>query len=681
MKDGFFTEAEANNHLNITDSTVSFSDNLHGGMITGTTKPTKVTIKSSTLTVNNNTGNGSNGGNWDVSDNSVLTFEDNGDHGLSAATLKVGSSEIQANRNGANGIMVTSAFNVNASKVYVQENVVKVASRWTNPGALYVGGTGGTVTGSVFVLTGNDGPALHSRANLAFDDATDLTITGNRAFRGTFDYSSYATSDYQRGAGVHASLGSLVLPADAQIFNNRALLSGDDIYVAQGASIQFGPAHQALLDETEELPSHPTADVTSHIIDGWYIDEQNNRWMAHPVAPAVIHLDEFTGYGAAVEGPLYLKAAHTLTTVVATKQWVNGPEADHTAPDFILVQDGVDTTIAPVIDPATGTAPTFTYTWSNLPGNGDTYVYTVREDGVVDGELTVGSNIYTVEQVVVEGVTEITNTYQVPLIDVEATKRWVNGPEADHMAPTFVLVRDGVDQADVPVVAPATGPADSFTYTWTDLREKDDTGVAYVYTVREDGVVGHELMIGTNRYAVQQTGNNIVNSFVAPPPTPAPTDPPYPTLRVPLNVQKVLRNGSLQAGAYTFELRDATGKVIATATNAADGTVSFPDRTFSRVVTNYLYTIREVQGTEARITYDKTIYTVKVTTTPVSGQLTATVAIEKDGIPYAGGIVFTNVREMPSTGDSTLQNSLLLLTTALVLGGVAILLGKRRKTT
>lgn len=60
-----------------------------------------------------------------------------------------------------------------------------------------------------------------------------------------------------------------------------------------------------------------------------------------------------------------------------------------------------------------------------------------------------------------------------------------------------------------------------------------------------------------------------------------PPEPSYATLRVPIAARKELRNGRLQEGQFTFELMDAAGKVIATATNAADGSVQFPDRTLA----------------------------------------------------------------------------------------------------
>lgn len=117
----------------------------------------------------------------------------------------------------------------------------------------------------------------------------------------------------------------------------------------------------------------------------------------------------------------------------------------------------------------------------------------------------------------------------------------------------------------------------------------------------------------------------------------------------------------------------------ATATNAADGSVQFPDRTFSRVVSNYLYTVREQTGTQPRMHYDQTVYKVWVTTTAQGGRLTASVAYEKDGTPYDGEMVFINRLELPPTGDRRVQYIIILLILSAAAGGLALLTRRRRE--
>jgi pilin isopeptide linkage protein/LPXTG-motif cell wall-anchored protein len=170
----------------------------------------------------------------------------------------------------------------------------------------------------------------------------------------------------------------------------------------------------------------------------------------------------------------------------------------------------------------------------------------------------------------------------------------------------------------------------------------------------------------------------------SPSPTPDPTKPPaptYPTIKVPLAAKKELKNGSLKAGDFTFQLKDKAGKVLAEVTNGADGSVVFPTRTFSKEVSNYLYTITELAGENSKMKYDRTVYTIKVTTRAVAGELQATVQVEKDGVPFAGDMLFTNVLPAPPTGDAILNQLGLLLGLSLALLGGAYLIRKRRQNT
>lgn len=158
-----------------------------------------------------------------------------------------------------------------------------------------------------------------------------------------------------------------------------------------------------------------------------------------------------------------------------------------------------------------------------------------------------------------------------------------------------------------------------------------------------------------------------------------PATPTYPTIRVPLLAEKTLKNGRLKGGDFTFVLRDSQGQEIARAQNGPDGSVVFPERTFSREVSNYRYTVSELAGTDKNIRYDPTIYTVKVTTRAISGVLTAQVELEKDGVPYSGKLAFTNVKKAPATGDQTFSHLMITLLFALFLSGAAWVLHLKRK--
>ena len=107
---------------------------------------------------------------------------------------------------------------------------------------------------------------------------------------------------------------------------------------------------------------------------------------------------------------------------------------------------------------------------------------------------------------------------------------------------------------------------------------------------------------------------------------------------VTLGAKKVLEGKNLEAGKYSFELKKEDGTVVETVTNAADGTVTFSPISYDESqVGTHKYTISEVAGSEAGITYDKTVQEVEVTVEKVSAtELKATASKE------AKDLVFTN---------------------------------------
>ena len=100
-----------------------------------------------------------------------------------------------------------------------------------------------------------------------------------------------------------------------------------------------------------------------------------------------------------------------------------------------------------------------------------------------------------------------------------------------------------------------------------------------------------------------------------------------------IEAKKVLNGKELEADKYEFELKE-NDKVVATAKNTADGSISFPEIEYTKAGT-YTYTMSEKAGNEAGVTYDKTSHKVTVEVVDNGqGQLEATVTSEKP--------VFTN---------------------------------------
>ncbi len=126
-----------------------------------------------------------------------------------------------------------------------------------------------------------------------------------------------------------------------------------------------------------------------------------------------------------------------------------------------------------------------------------------------------------------------------------------------------------------------------------------------------------------------------------------------------LEATKTLKGGTIQAGQFTFELRDQDGKLIETAVNDADGNVAFTiikvDRTIfadGETTTELIFTVNEVipEDPEEGMTYDERTFTATVTLTDNGGVIEVSVEWSVDGelvnIPE-----FINYVEVPDTGD------------------------------
>ncbi len=175
------------------------------------------------------------------------------------------------------------------------------------------------------------------------------------------------------------------------------------------------------------------------------------------------------------------------TSYTAKKVWVGGT-ASHPDIQFQLYRDGVAHGV-----PVTLTNDTLEYTWTDLAETdeaGNVYTYTVDEvDVPVNYTKVVNGNT-------------VTNTYVSPKTAYTAKKVWVGGASTRPDI-QFQLYRNGVAY-DTPV----TLTSGTTEYTWTDLDEKDENGIAYDYTV-------DEVDVPVN-YIKSVAGNTITNTYVSP---------------------------------------------------------------------------------------------------------------------------------------------------------------------
>lgn len=309
-------------------------------------------------------------------------------------------------------------------------------------------------------------------------------------------------------------------------------------------------------------------------------------------------------------------------------------------------------------EPAAPTAPrshTFTYTVTetgSAPGvtndaNATRKVsYTVTDDGA--GHLSVvregdGGAAFT-----------FTNTYSVTPTDsvvtdqIKTVKR-LTGRDLAAGEFTFDLLEDGV------VVASGTNDASGNvalspihyeapgTHTYT-LREACPNALGLYKGVTYDGTTytvvttvsdnGDGTLTATHKLEGTTESAGFTNKYHAMP------------TQVSIGAIKVLEGRELKKDEFSFKL---VGEGIeSTVTNDADGKISFDKFEYDEPGT-HVYTISEVKGDEAGMTYDKSVFTATVNVVDDGeGSLKASVAFAK-GDKSAEGIVFNNTYKKPET--------------------------------
>lgn len=119
-----------------------------------------------------------------------------------------------------------------------------------------------------------------------------------------------------------------------------------------------------------------------------------------------------------------------------------------------------------------------------------------------------------------------------------------------------------------------------------------------------------------------------------------------------LGAAKVLKGAELKAGQFSFELKSRDGKVMSTAKNAADGSVTFDALTFKQAGT-YTFTVSEVDDGQAHVTYDRAVHKIVITVSDEAADGSKTGYLSAK-VSYEGGAdvppVFTNsYAEEPGT--------------------------------
>ena len=351
------------------------------------------------------------------------------------------------------------------------------------------------------------------------------------------------------------------------------------------------------------------------------------------------------------------------TTVTVQKEWVGDEEADRKDITVQLVADGKKLDgMTKTLTKASGWSAEF----SKLPGikDGKKIEYSVVETNTPDGYTS------KVEPINESNVIKVVNTSNKPKVaettaNLVVKKAFEVAGDQEH---TQLPITEGqfefvLKDENNKVVETAKNTADGTvnfksltfnkegTHTYTITENKGtDASVNYStqsITATVDVKKDNDKLVATVTYSGGdgEQKNTITNTQ---------NKPKVSNAKVILKLKKAFEGGELKGDDFEFVAKDSNDKVVATAKNKKDGSITFDNITVDKAGT-FNYTITETKGTDKTITYsDKTI--------------TATVVVvEKDNalvveqISYSDGQtvtdMFTNKKEAPKTESTkaTLQ--------------------------
>ena len=443
----------------------------------------------------------------------------------------------------------------------------------------------------------------------------------------------------------------------------------------------------AVSEDTSSLPAGVTPVVASFPVEVLVTDSGTGSLGAQVVYPEGSDgsLEFRNAYGTGVGGATELAVGGAKVLKV---------ESGETAPDiagkftFTLtgskdapMPEGAKDGIKTATNDASGSVDlgTISYTMESVFGSGSgertkTFDYTVTESGEVPGVVNdlVSSRSFTVTVTdngdgTLSAVSSekpgaqftFTNTYSVKPFDSTLTgeggfaiTKTLDGRDLREGEFEFALVSQGEGEPTVLTAKnDASGkvafPVISFNapgeYHYR-LAEVDGGlgGVTYDTTVYDvtakvvdngDGTLGVTWSVSKDGKALEGKEIVFANSYKA-----AGTS-------IAFNAAKVLTGRELKKGEFTFELRDANGKVLQTVKNGAltEGgyaPIAFDPITYDEPGT-YDYRIVEVKGDAEGITYDETVFTYHVVVTDDgNGQLQVEWTVGETGAPvFQNGFV------------------------------------------
>lgn len=417
---------------------------------------------------------------------------------------------------------------------------------------------------------------------------------------------------------------------------------------------------------TDDAPGVPGVTYTGKTYTLTYVVKDNNDGKL-VVESSTVKPSEGTENGVTPNTMTFANSyqpGQTSYQISGTKVLENAdPATTRTPADGEFTFALIDVATGQEIDRTTNVGKAFTFKAISYTATGS-HAYQVKEVAGQDGTITYSDAVLDVTvNVTDDGSGQLTATANKTAADLTFTNTYTPTATTATITGTKALIgRDlaegefffDLKDADGNVVQTVQNGADG-TFGFAPLQ-LDKVGT-YVYTVSEragataNGVT-YDTTVFTATVTVTENAEThaleaqvayskggkaadavaFSNSYA-----PAATE-------VKLGASKVLSGEDLKEGQFSFQLKDADGKVLQTAKNAADGTVGFEAISYDKPGT-YAYSISEVDDGQKNVTYDAAEHRVTVTVTDDgAGHLVATVTYDGAVAP-----VFKNTYTPPTT--------------------------------
>lgn len=532
---------------------------------------------------------------------------------------------------------------------------------------------GATVHHAVVTVTDNAGTL---QASVAYDgkDATEPAFTNTYKAQATGSGAIALTKSvdvhggsYQMKAGDFAF--ELVGP-DGKVLQTQkndadGKVAFDELTFDQAGTFIYTVRE---VQPTDDAPGVPGVTYTGKTYTLTYVVKDNNDGKLVVESSTVEPSDEGTENGVTPNTMTFANSYQPRATsyqISGTKVLENAdPATTRTPADGEFMFALIDADTGQEIDRTTNVGKAFTFKAISYTATGS-HAYQVKEVAGQDGTITYSDAVLDVTVNVTDagGSGRLTATANKTAEDLTFTNTYT--PTATTATITGTKALTGRDlaegefsfdlkDADGNVVQTVQNGADG-TFGFTPLQ-LDKVGTC-VYTVSEragataNGVT-YDTTVFTATVTVTENAEThaleaqvayskggkaadavaFSNSYA-----PAATE-------VKLGASKVLSGEDLKEGQFSFQLKDADGKVLQTAKNAADGTVGFEAISYDKPGT-YAYSISEVDDGQKNVTYDAAEHRVTVTVTDDgAGHLVATVTYDGAVAP-----VFKNTYTPPTT--------------------------------